>query len=97
VKPAPKTCVWVFGLAMLCAGMAWGCGGPANSAEHNKANFAPQNQDNQTAAVSGDAFFALQNRKVVATSAPALVPARTRAQSPSAPSPNSSLNHWHLE
>jgi len=86
-----------FGLAVLCGSMAWGCGGAANSAEHNKANFAPQNKDNQTAAVSGDAFFALRNHKFVTTSAPAAVPARTGAQSSPAPSRDSSLNHWHLE
>jgi hypothetical protein len=86
-----------FGLAMLCGSMACGCGDAANSVEHNKANFATQNQNNQTSAVSGDAFFALQDHKVVTTSTPAAVPARTRAQSSPAPSRDNSLNHWHLE
>ena len=97
VKPSMRTSALAFGLAMLCSSLTWGCGGAANYAVQNKANFAVQNKGNQTSAVSGDAFFSVRNHRIVATSAPAAVPAGKSARSSKAPSRDSSLNHWHLE
>ena len=77
VKDSLKATALAFGLAMLCSSVTWGCGEAINSAVHNEANFARQNEDNQnatatpTTAQPAAAFFTVRNYKVVATSAAA--------------------------
>jgi hypothetical protein len=95
VKHSLKATALAFGLAILCGSVTCGCGEAINSPVHNKANFARQNKDNQTFALSENAFFKVQNHKVVATSATAAVPVRNSVPSPR--SRDSSLNHWQLE
>jgi hypothetical protein len=90
VKHSLKATALAFGLAMLCGSLTWGCGETTNSVEHNKANSARQNEDNQTATASGNAFFTVRNYKVVATSSTAAGPAQANKR-------ESSLNHWQLE
>lgn len=98
-----KASAVALGLAILAGSLTCGCGEAINSPVHNKANLAPQNQDNQTAtAEPAAAFFTLRNYKVVANSATAAGPAQINPRdsalsSSPPPSRDSSLNHWQLE